>query len=154
MRKISEEQEQLLFALLEIAATALDTTRAHEHTVLVNRSLDQRIQELRAILDLARGLAAQTEPEQIAHLLALTLAGRWTVRKHAVAAWREDHPTVIRKRGLALPEVDAMRTLTAGLTEPAYTTASLPEGRAGRASRSTRVALCSRSALPRRPSVS
>jgi sigma-B regulation protein RsbU (phosphoserine phosphatase) len=127
MRKLSDEQEQLLFALLEIAATALDTTRAHEHTVRVNRSLDQRIQELRAILDLARGLAAQTEPEQIAHLLALTLAGRWTVRKHAVAAWREGHPAVIRKRGIALPEVDVMRALAAGLAEPAYTGASLPE---------------------------
>jgi sigma-B regulation protein RsbU (phosphoserine phosphatase) len=121
------EQLELLAALLELAATAIAKARAHEHTVQVNRSLDQSLQEVRAVLDLARGLAAKTEAGEVAHLLALTLAGRWTIRKHAVAAWREGHAPVVRQRGILLPEVSVLQTLAAELTEPAYTPEALPE---------------------------
>jgi sigma-B regulation protein RsbU (phosphoserine phosphatase) len=121
------EQLELLQALLELAATAIAKARAHEHTVQVNRSLDQSLQELRAIVDLARGLAAKTEAGEVAHLLALTLAGRWTVRKHAVAAWRDGHAPVIRQRGIVLPDLAALQAIAADLTEPAYAPEALPE---------------------------
>ncbi len=121
------EQMELLHALLELAATAIAKARAHEHTVQVNRSLDQSLQELRAIVDLARGLAAKTDAGEVAHLLALTLAGRWTVRKHAVAAWRDGHAPTIRQRGIVLPDIAVLRAMAASLTEPAYTPESLPD---------------------------
>ncbi len=123
---ISGEQEQLLYGLLELAAAALSNARLHERTVQVANSLDQNVQELRAILDLARGLAAKIETDEIAHLLALTLAGRWTVRKHALAAWREGHPPVIRQRGMLLPDAQTLRGAAAELTEPAYFADTLP----------------------------
>ena len=121
------ERLELLQALLELAATAIAKARAHEQTMQVNRSLDQSLQELRAIVDLARGLAAKTDAGEVAHLLALTLAGRWTVRKHAVAAWRDGHAPAIRQRGIVLPDLTALRALAIGLTEPAYTSEALPE---------------------------
>ncbi len=124
---VTPEQNQLLSALLELAAAALANARLHQQTVRANRSLDQNVQELRAVLELARGLAAQVESDEIAHLLALTLAGRWTVRKHAVAAWREGHPPVVRQRGIALPELATLRSAAAALTEPAYGGETLPE---------------------------
>ncbi|MEI9971501.1 MAG: hypothetical protein WDO73_05235 [Ignavibacteriota bacterium] len=120
------EQLELLQALLELAAIAIAKARAHEHTVQVNRSLDQSLQELRAIVDLARGLAAKTDAGEVAHLLALTLAGRWTVRKHAVAAWKGGHATTVRQRGILLPELAVLRSVAAGLSEPAYTAETLP----------------------------
>src|SRR6185369_15944944 len=101
---LTTEQHELLLAMLELAATALGNARAHEQTVKVAHSLDQSLQELRAVLDLARGLAAKIEADEIAHLLALTLAGRWTSRRHAVAAWRSGHAPVIRQRGIVLPD--------------------------------------------------
>jgi phosphoserine phosphatase RsbU/P len=125
---LTAEQHELLLAMLELAATALGNARAHEETVRVARSLDQSVQELRAVLDLARGLAAKIEADEIAHLLALTLAGRWTVRRHGIAAWRDGHATVIRQRGLVLPDAPVLRTVTAELTEPAYTAENLPDG--------------------------
>jgi sigma-B regulation protein RsbU (phosphoserine phosphatase) len=124
---LTAEQLDLLHALLELAAIAIAKARAHEHTVRVNRSLDQSLQELRAIVDLARGLAAKTEAGEVAHLLALTLAGRWTVRKHAVAAWREGHAPVIRQRGIVLPDLAAVQAIAAGLTEAAYPPEALPD---------------------------
>jgi phosphoserine phosphatase RsbU/P len=123
---VNAEQQQLLLALLELAATAVANARAHEETVRMNRVLDQNVQELRAILDLARGLASKLEADEIAHLLALTLAGRWTIRKHALAAWRDGHPVVLRQRGIRLPATAMLQAVAAELTEPAYTTDTLP----------------------------
>jgi sigma-B regulation protein RsbU (phosphoserine phosphatase) len=124
---ITSEQEQLLSGLLELAAAALANARMHEQTLRVARSLDQNVQELRAILDLARGLAAKIEADEIAHLLALTLAGRWTVRRHAVAAWRDGHPLVIRQRGMQLPDAQSLRAVVAELSESAYLAEALPD---------------------------
>jgi phosphoserine phosphatase RsbU/P len=123
---ISPEQQQLLQAMLELAATGVANARAHEEAVRMNRVLDQNVQELRAILDLARGLASKLEADEIAHLLALTLAGRWTVRKHALAAWRSGHPPVLRQRGIKLPDLTLVQGAVAELTEPAYCSDALP----------------------------
>jgi len=123
---ITPEQHQLLLALLELAETAVLNARAHEETVRINRVLDQNVQELHAVLDLARGLASKLDAEEIAHLLALTLAGRYTIRKHALAAWRAGRAPVIRQRGLRLPDAAALQAALSQLTEPAYTSENLP----------------------------
>jgi len=123
---ISAEQHELLLALLELAATAVVNARAHEETVRMNRVLDQNVQELHAVLDLARGLASKLDAEETAHMLALTLAGRYTIRKHALAAWREGHNPVIRQRGIKLPELATLQSAAAQLTESAYTADTLP----------------------------
>jgi len=125
---ITPEQHQLLLALLELAETAVLNARAHEETVRINRVLDQNVQELHAVLDLARGLASKLDAGEIAHLLALTLAGRYTIRKHALAAWSEGRAPVIRQRGIHLPGVPALRAALSELTEPAYLSENLPDG--------------------------
>ena len=125
---MEEDQHQLLLALLELAETAVLNARAHQETVRVNRVLDQNVQELNAVLDLARGLASKLDAGEIAHLLALTLAGRYTARKHAVAAWRAGHAAVVRQRGFRLPETAALQAALAELSEPAYAGESLPDG--------------------------
>jgi len=124
--EVDEEQHQLLLALLEVAATAIVNARAHQESVRLNRVLDQNVQELNAVLDLARGFASKLDAQEVAHLLALTIAGRWTVRKHAVAAWRDGHPPVIRQRGFRLPEIALLREAVEGLCESAYSSESVP----------------------------
>jgi sigma-B regulation protein RsbU (phosphoserine phosphatase) len=124
---VTAEQQDLLLALLDVAAVAVSNASAHEGTVAMNRVLDQKVQELHAVLDLARGLASQTDASEIANLLALTLAGRWTLRKHALAAWRTGHPPVMRQRGIALPDLAALQTLAVALVDSAYTNDSLPQ---------------------------
>jgi len=125
---VTAEQHQLLLALLELAETAVLNARAHEETVRVNRVLDQNVQELNAVLDLARGLASKLDAEEIAHLLALTLAGRYTIRKHALAAWRAGRAPVIRQRGIHLPGTAALESALGELNEPAYRAENLPGG--------------------------
>jgi sigma-B regulation protein RsbU (phosphoserine phosphatase) len=113
------EPEELTFlhALLGLAASGIQNARLHDEAVGLNLSLDQKIQELRALLDMVRGLAATLEPEAVARVLALTLAGRWAVPKYAVAAWREQHPLTLRQRGLDLTPLVANKDAFAALPD-------------------------------------
>ena len=147
------EQLELLQALLELAATAIASARAHEHTVQVNRSLDQSLQELRAVVDLARGLAAKTDAGEVAHLLALTLAGRWTVRKHAVAAWRDGHSARHPATGHRPARLAVLRSMAGNSPKPPTRTKPCPAPRAP-CCHWNREPSCSRSAPTTSPSES
>lgn len=108
-----------LEALLGLAASSVSNAQAHDQALRSNRSLDQKIQELRALLDLVRGLAATTDAEEVAQLLMLTLAGRWAVGKHAVLTWKGEADPIERVKGLVLPPVDKIRAIVEALREPA-----------------------------------
>ncbi len=117
---------EFLDALLGLATSSIENARSHERTVISNRTLDQKIQELRALLDLVRGLATTTDPEAIAQLLTLTLAGRWAVSKHAVLTWKPGQPPLEREKGLDLqPGIPLLEAVSA-LTEPAFLESQLP----------------------------
>jgi sigma-B regulation protein RsbU (phosphoserine phosphatase) len=116
-RGLAPAEEEFLQALLGLAATSIANARAHEQTVHANRSLDQKNQELRALLDLGRGLAATTEPEQIAQMLTLTLAGRWGARKQAVITWKPNQPPLVRAKGMTAPPVDLLRPAVEKIAE-------------------------------------
>ncbi len=114
---LDPEEHDFIHALISLSASGIANAQAHDESVRLNRSLDQKIQELRALLDMVRGLAATLDPEAIAQLLALTLAGRWAVRKYAVAAWRDQHPLTLRQRGLDLAELIADKAAVAALPD-------------------------------------
>ena len=101
-REIREDDLSFLHALLGIAASGIANARAHKQTHQLNLALDQKVQELKTLLDLVRGLTATLEPEEVAQLLVLTLAGRWAVRKHGLVAWKHGHPPVLRMKGMEL----------------------------------------------------
>lgn len=107
--QVEDEEIQFLNALLGIAASGIENARAHTEAQQLNLDLDQKVQELRALLDLVRGLTSAIEPEEIAQLLALTLTGRWAVRKYAIAAWKEGHPIVTRHKGIELDHLDVCK---------------------------------------------
>ncbi len=119
-------EREFLEALLGLATSSIENARSHELTVISNRSLDQKIQELRALLDLVRGLAATTDPDAIAQLLTLTLAGRWAVLKHVVLTWKPGQPPLEREKGIDLHRGDALREAVTALTEPAFLESHLP----------------------------
>lgn len=93
-------ERDFLAALLSLAATSINNARAHGEVVRANRALDQKIQELRALIDLVRGVSATIEPEEIAQLLMLTVSGRWAVRRHALFTWKEGQPPIERCKGV------------------------------------------------------
>ena len=114
---IIAEEIDFLKTLLGMAASGIQNARAHTSVSRLNQDLDQRVQELRALLDLVRGLTATLEPDDIARLLVLTLSGRWAVRKYAIAAWKEGHATVTRQKGIELSSLENIKQLITTLPE-------------------------------------
>jgi sigma-B regulation protein RsbU (phosphoserine phosphatase) len=104
---LDAEEVDFVQALTGLAASVIANAISHAHSRRLNRDLDQKIQELRALLDLVRGLAATLDPEEIARLLMLTFSGRWAVTRCGVAVWREGQPPVVRRRGLDLAKLES-----------------------------------------------
>lgn len=119
--EIGAEEINFLHALLGIAASGIANARAHAETHATNQALDQKVQELKTLLDLVRGLTSNLEPDDVAQLLMLTLAGRWAIRKYALVAWKKGHPVVMRLKGMDLDELanyESYEKLALEMTEP------------------------------------
>ncbi|MFN7932947.1 MAG: PP2C family protein-serine/threonine phosphatase [Bryobacteraceae bacterium] len=116
------EEGEFLQALLGVAASVISNAQAHDAARAANHLLDQRIQELRALLDLGRGLAATLDPDEVAQLVGLTLAGRWALSKYAIAAYKDGQPTVVRQKGIDLGDVAPWRERLQEMAEPRLAT--------------------------------
>jgi phosphoserine phosphatase RsbU/P len=126
-REIEAEECEFLRALLGIAASGIANARAHSEANELNQTLDQKLQELRTLLDLVRGLTGTLEPDEVAQLLMLTLAGRWAIRRYALVAWKDGHLPVKRRKGMEIGlDHEIYRSLLAELPD-AIKIADLPE---------------------------
>jgi sigma-B regulation protein RsbU (phosphoserine phosphatase) len=124
---VDEREIEFLKALLGIAASGIENARSHDVAQRLNLALDQKVQELMTLLDLVRGLNSTLEPDDIARLLVLTLAGRWAVRRYAIQAWKTGHPTVRRHKGIELPELNVYVDELASVPDGVFVS-QLPDG--------------------------
>ena len=124
--EIAAEEIESLHALLGIAASSVANAQAHDQTQKFNFRLNEKIQELRALLDLVRGLTSTLEAAEVAQLLILTLTGRWAIGKYALFIQKENHAPVVRQKGISLPPIDEFAAEIAELPEAARV-AELPE---------------------------
>ncbi len=119
LRPDSDTQErEFLQALLSLAAASIANARAHGEVIRSNRELDQRIQELRALIDLVRGLSAMIDPEEVAQLLMLTISGRWAVRRHALMTWKTEQTPIVRLKGVDGAEAEGWKAAVLEASEP------------------------------------
>ena len=127
---VGEEETTFLKAQLGLAASGIADARAREESRRLNRSLDQKIQDLSSLLDLVRGLNSSLEAGEVAQLLMLTLAGRWMLRRSALAAWKPGHPPVLRQQGMDIGGLLGDEPARSGVAElpDAIAVAELPEG--------------------------
>ncbi|MCB1057346.1 MAG: SpoIIE family protein phosphatase [Acidobacteria bacterium] len=124
---LGARETEFLEALLGIAASAVDNARSHTRARELNRQLDRRVQQLRTLLDLVRSLTSTLEPQAVAQIFGLTLAGQWLVRRSAVHAWRDGHPPVARQVGMHFVDARGLEATLAELGGPARLE-DLPEG--------------------------
>jgi phosphoserine phosphatase RsbU/P len=108
---IQPDQEQFLAALVGISAGAVENVRFAADVRRLNLDLDRKLQELRTLLDLVRGFTAVVDPDEVVRLLALTLAGQFTLSRYAIAAWKEGHPPILRAKGARITNTEPLRTL-------------------------------------------
>lgn len=111
-------ERDFLAALLSLAGTCIANARAHGEVLSANRALDQKIQELRALIDLVRGVSATIDPEEIAQLLMLTVSGRWAVRRHALITWKDGQPCIERVKGIEDPPCEAWKAALGDSSAP------------------------------------
>ncbi len=97
-KSFDEGEAAFMEALLGLASAFISNARAHQEALRSN-------QELQAMLELSSSLAAAIEPEEVARLLMLTLAGRWALLKHGLVTWRSGAPPIRRLKGLEPPPV-------------------------------------------------
>lgn len=116
-KTVDQEDLDFLRALLGIAASGIGNARSHAETRHLNQALDQKVQELKTLLDLVRGLTSTLEPDEVAQLLTLTLTGRWAIRKYALIAWKKGHPPVLRLRGMDLDHLANYQTYESEIIE-------------------------------------
>ncbi len=125
--ELADQDLEFLEALLGIAAGAIANARAHQQARALNRQLDQRVQQLRTLLDLGRSLTSTLEASQVAQALGLTLAGQWLLRRYAVVAWNGDASPVQRLKGMKIPAAAEIREELGALAGPAAIE-ELPQG--------------------------
>lgn len=113
-----QEERDFLSALLSLAGASIANARAHAEVIRGNRALDQKIQELRALIDLVRAVSATIEPEEVAQLLMLTISGRWAVRRHALATWKAGQGEMERLRGVEAAEVERWKGVLGEAEQP------------------------------------
>jgi sigma-B regulation protein RsbU (phosphoserine phosphatase) len=123
---LDPEELDFLKALLGLATTSITNAQAHEATLRSNEKLAQKVQELRALIDLSRGVSASLEPDDIAQMLTLTLAGRWIISKHGFVAWKSGRPEILRQKGLDLHFLLADKAHWTQLLEPTLASADSP----------------------------
>ncbi len=115
---LDHSEREFLDALLSLAAASIANARDHDSVIRTNKALDQKIQELRALLDLVRGLAATIDPDEVTQLLMLTLSGRWAVRRHGLFTWKPNQPPIARVKGLEQWDLAAWRQKLEGTDSP------------------------------------
>ena len=125
--EISVEDINFIAALLGLGASVIANSKSHDAVRAANNLLDQRLQELRALLDLGRGLAATLDPDEIARLVGLTVSGRWALSKYAFIAWKDGQPPVCRQKGLDIPAHDLWCDQVADLDAAALATDTIAE---------------------------
>lgn len=96
---LDENETEFLQALLGLAASSIENALSHRQVVETNRALDQKIQEMRTMFDLGRGLASTIDIDELTRILLLTLSGRYAVRKHALFTWKPGQPPIRRIKG-------------------------------------------------------
>jgi sigma-B regulation protein RsbU (phosphoserine phosphatase) len=121
------EEQEFLRALLGIAASGIANAKAHAEARRLNRRLDQKVQELNTLIEFTHEAASAFDPEEVARVLALTLAGQWAVSRFALGAWKRGHPPVLRQKGLSLPPFADIEAELAGLAGPVMV-GDLPDG--------------------------
>jgi len=127
-RRADSDEEAFLNALFGIASSGINNARSHAEVQQLNQDLNRKVQDLRTLLELVHNLTSTVDASEVAHLLALTLAGRWAVGRYAVAAWKDGHPVVRRERGLELPDVGSLRRDIECVEAPLLVS-DLPDGR-------------------------
>lgn len=84
------EEKDFLSSLANLSATAIENALQVQEIQKVNKLLDERIQQLKTLFDIAQGLSATLESEKIIKLLTYALMGQMLVYHYAIVVYGDE----------------------------------------------------------------
>ena len=96
--EFSDEEINFLKSMANLSSTAIGNALQLQEIKQINRQLDEKIQELRTLFDIARGLSATLDANQILRLLVYAVMGQMVVTKYAILLTKDNHLYVKESR--------------------------------------------------------
>ncbi len=122
----SENEIDFLFSLGNIAAQAIENAQMFEQLNRLNRSLDQKIQELNTLFEIGKELNQIFDEAGILKQLSFSLMGQMLVNQFCITLKRENGWQLVYRKGSLFPEEKCARVVhhcpdLATITEPRFT---------------------------------
>ncbi len=102
--EILQDEIEFLSSLANIAVQALENARNYEKLNLVNRELDQKIQELNTLFEIGKELNRIFDQQDILKQVSYSLMGQLLINQFFVALKEEDELKIIYKKGSQFSE--------------------------------------------------
>ena len=122
----SENEIDFLFSLSNIAAQAIENAQMFEELNRLNRSLDQKIQELNTLFEIGKELNQIFDEQGILKQLSFSLMGQMLVNQFCIALKRDTGWELVFSKGSLFPKDKCSQVIRycdrlATLTEPRFT---------------------------------
>ena len=125
------EEIDFLRSLINLSATAVENALQVDEIRSINLQLDQKIQQLKTLFDIARGLSATLDSDKIIKLLTYALMGQMLVNQYAVVLFGKQHWQRTECKGFTRDTLEALTPdiLTAGEIENAMFANDFPRAK-------------------------
>jgi len=97
-KKLTRREETYLRSLANISATAVEKSRTVDQIRKVNRTLDQKVQELHTLFDLGKEFGALLDPDKQIKLLVFSLLGQIGVYRYLICLKQGSDMRVVASR--------------------------------------------------------
>jgi len=98
-KDFTAEEIDFLNSLASIATSSIENALQLKKTIDINRQLDERIQELKTLFDIAQGLSATLEQPKILRLLVFAFMGQMLITKYSILLKIDTHYQIKENKG-------------------------------------------------------
>jgi sigma-B regulation protein RsbU (phosphoserine phosphatase) len=106
----SEDETDFLLSLANLSASAIENALKVDEINCINKQLDQRIQQLKTLFDIAQGLSATLESDKIIKLLTYALMGQMMIYHYAIILFNEKKLPKIECKGFVTDSIEIIIT--------------------------------------------
>jgi sigma-B regulation protein RsbU (phosphoserine phosphatase) len=104
----TEEEKDFLTSLANLSANSIENALKVEEIQNINTQLDQRIQQLKTLFDIAQGLSATLESDKIIKLLIYALMGQMLVYHYGIIVCNQDGILKIDCKGFLQDNMESL----------------------------------------------
>ncbi len=98
-KPFTEDEINFLKSLANISGKTIENALQVEEIQGINKELDQRIQQLKTLFDIARGLSATLDQNKIKKLLTYALMGQMLINRYALIFYNSVDGTQVEAKG-------------------------------------------------------